>query len=270
MMVKNTQIAHFGVLQSAFWRQNPRPPPPPYVDALEPLDSMDTSSSHQDWMRARSQQPQPKHPAVKNATQTSQSSSPHTCPNIGCSKSFMRKEHLNRHLVTHTGVRPFKCNVCKRSFTRRLGYSSLRFVNFSLSLRQSCSNPIYLLSYPLLWHITSSFLYPITLVLLSSLTYSNDLCSQLTVSLRVSSDVLRRHTLQHSTTLPPSRTPTACAQCHRRKLRCDSNNPCQTCTAAGTECVRKASSEHKAVERSMSRNSAVSSTSDFPTASSSR
>lgn len=89
---EDSQLAHFGVLQSAFWRRNQRPSPSAIMSGNEP---------------------------VQNFGPDSQSLSPYLCPNLGCSKSFMRKEHLNRHLVTHASVRPFKCNVCRRSFTRR-------------------------------------------------------------------------------------------------------------------------------------------------------
>ncbi|KAL4860614.1 hypothetical protein BDV12DRAFT_191596 [Aspergillus spectabilis] len=46
------------------------------------------------------------------------SSSPFICTHPNCGKSFLRKEHLNRHLVTHTNSRPYKCFVCGRNFSR--------------------------------------------------------------------------------------------------------------------------------------------------------
>lgn len=33
-----------------------------------------------------------------------------------CHKSFYRMEHLQRHVIVHTGIRPYKCNFCDRSF----------------------------------------------------------------------------------------------------------------------------------------------------------
>ncbi|KAH8660419.1 hypothetical protein BX600DRAFT_551818 [Xylariales sp. PMI_506] len=35
-----------------------------------------------------------------------------------CGREFSRNEHLQRHVLTHTKVRPFKCAICHLSFTR--------------------------------------------------------------------------------------------------------------------------------------------------------
>jgi|SRR5579871_121515 len=132
MTDENTQIAHFGVLQSAFWKQHTRPPPP--IIALDLQNPRDTFSSHQGEIQVSSQQLQPQHPEVQKVVRIPQSLSPYPCPSVGCSKSFIRKEHLNRHLTTHTSVRPFKCNICKSSFTRKLGYFSLHHVSYEQTL----------------------------------------------------------------------------------------------------------------------------------------
>ncbi|ORY52562.1 hypothetical protein BCR33DRAFT_711839, partial [Rhizoclosmatium globosum] len=45
------------------------------------------------------------------------STTPFECPK--CDKSFLRIEHLNRHLkCTHDGVKEFHCKVCQGSFGR--------------------------------------------------------------------------------------------------------------------------------------------------------
>ncbi|KAH7109211.1 hypothetical protein EDB81DRAFT_672958 [Dactylonectria macrodidyma] len=36
-----------------------------------------------------------------------------------CKITFQRREHLDRHLHRHSGLRPFTCNVCNKSFPRR-------------------------------------------------------------------------------------------------------------------------------------------------------
>lgn len=33
-----------------------------------------------------------------------------------CDKGFYRMEHLQRHVIVHTGIRPYKCNFCDKSF----------------------------------------------------------------------------------------------------------------------------------------------------------
>ncbi|PYI06406.1 hypothetical protein BO78DRAFT_429859 [Aspergillus sclerotiicarbonarius CBS 121057] len=46
------------------------------------------------------------------------SSGPFVCTRPDCGKSFLRKEHLNRHLAVHTNSRPHKCFICGRTFAR--------------------------------------------------------------------------------------------------------------------------------------------------------
>ncbi|PSR92007.1 hypothetical protein BD289DRAFT_466404 [Coniella lustricola] len=36
-----------------------------------------------------------------------------------CGKSFTRKEHLERHIPSHTNVKPHRCSACQLSFSRR-------------------------------------------------------------------------------------------------------------------------------------------------------
>ncbi|XP_019755152.2 zinc finger protein 569 [Dendroctonus ponderosae] len=48
---------------------------------------------------------------------------PTPCPEPGCGKTFFRKEDIHRHLITHSGERPYECEVCKKRFAVK---SSLR------------------------------------------------------------------------------------------------------------------------------------------------
>lgn len=36
-----------------------------------------------------------------------------------CGELFQRREHLSRHRLRHSGLRPFRCTACAKSFSRR-------------------------------------------------------------------------------------------------------------------------------------------------------
>lgn len=46
------------------------------------------------------------------------SDSRHHCSHGGCGKSFIRKEHLTRHALSHTENPSYICNICFRAFIR--------------------------------------------------------------------------------------------------------------------------------------------------------
>ncbi|KAI9332886.1 hypothetical protein DFJ73DRAFT_630162 [Zopfochytrium polystomum] len=41
------------------------------------------------------------------------------CPNSGCSKSFTRRYNLQSHLRCHSGERPYCCDLCSLTFSRK-------------------------------------------------------------------------------------------------------------------------------------------------------
>lgn len=42
---------------------------------------------------------------------------PYSCET--CLKSFSRKEHLMRHMLSHTGQRLYGCDLCHKHFSRK-------------------------------------------------------------------------------------------------------------------------------------------------------
>ena len=48
---------------------------------------------------------------------------PHCCPYENCNKSYARNNLLIDHINLHTGSKPYKCNLCKRSYASRGSYS---------------------------------------------------------------------------------------------------------------------------------------------------
>ena len=37
----------------------------------------------------------------------------------GCDKEFNRPDKLKAHIITHSGIRPFKCDHCCKYFARK-------------------------------------------------------------------------------------------------------------------------------------------------------
>ncbi|KAM3848733.1 uncharacterized protein M6D78_005284 [Vipera latastei] len=51
----------------------------------------------------------------------------HSCPL--CGRAFTRKSSLNRHLIIHTGEKPYKCSHCGKSFNRKTNLLSHEMVH---------------------------------------------------------------------------------------------------------------------------------------------
>lgn len=43
---------------------------------------------------------------------------PFMCPHVTCAKRFSRSDELTRHVRKHTGDKPFRCTICSRDFSR--------------------------------------------------------------------------------------------------------------------------------------------------------
>jgi KRAB domain-containing zinc finger protein len=52
---------------------------------------------------------------------------PHLCQE--CGKSFSEADYLNRHLKRHSGIKPYACPVCPKTFTFKCKFSVAQQLN---------------------------------------------------------------------------------------------------------------------------------------------
>lgn len=64
-----------------------------------------------------------KNPQVEIPDHADQENQPHPldCTHVGCNATFTRKDHLNRHVLIHSGIKPLRCPHpgCTKTFNRK-------------------------------------------------------------------------------------------------------------------------------------------------------
>jgi len=163
--------------------------------------------------------------AVGQNHTTKDSSGKFPCPH--CNKSYLHLKHLKRHLLRHTGDRPYQCVLCKDTFSR----SDILKRHF-----QKCSirrgNPGNL----------------------THLAHAHDHQRKKPKNVREQGAASPTETtsepyspsdtlIEDSTILVargggnPKRSTRACSQCVGFKLLCDGNTPCAGCSRIGADCI---------------------------------
>lgn len=150
-------------------------------------------------------------------------------PCLHCQKTYLHLKHLKRHLLRHTGDRPYQCVLCKDTFSR----SDILKRHF-----QKCcirrGNPGNLTH---LAHAHDHQRKKAKNVREQSITHVES--PETTSEPYSPSDTL----IGDSAILVPrgsgnlKRSTRVCSQCVGLKLLCDGNTPCARCNQIGTDCI---------------------------------
>ena len=71
----------------------------------------------------------------KPKTKTKKISTPAVLECDICHKQFTHRGMLNRHIITHSGAKPFQCSECDKTFTRKHHLHNHQFLHMSLEER---------------------------------------------------------------------------------------------------------------------------------------
>ncbi|KAL7272224.1 hypothetical protein RUND412_004980 [Rhizina undulata] len=141
------------------------------------------------------------------------------CPH--CPKTYLHAKHLKRHLLRHTGDRPYQCVLCKDTFSR----SDILKRHF-----QKCSirrgNPTGAT------HLSHAHAH-------QQGKQGNNQNANTGNSVSPSMANAGVPPIQGSPTMGGKKKSSgkACDECVRLKVRCDLGNPCERCQTRGCECA---------------------------------
>ncbi|KAF8420705.1 hypothetical protein EV426DRAFT_537441 [Tirmania nivea] len=150
-------------------------------------------------------------------------------PCVHCHKTYLHLKHLKRHLLRHTGDRPYQCVLCKDTFSR----SDILKRHFQkCSIRRGNPGNLTHLAHA---HDHQRKKPKMVREQGATLTESPETASEPyspSDTLVGDSAILVAHgngNLKRSTR--------ACSQCVGLKLLCDGNTPCARCNQTGVDCI---------------------------------
>lgn len=139
------------------------------------------------------------------------------CPH--CPKTYLHAKHLKRHLLRHTGDRPYQCVLCKDTFSR----SDILKRHF-----QKCSirrgNPTGAT------HLSHAHAH-------QQGKQANNQNNADATSISTPSTVAGGLSPSAASPGGKKKSTRACDQCVRLKVRCDLANPCERCRTKGGDCT---------------------------------